>query len=87
MSVMALVSSVTLVLRESTLQKLLLPLAAFSAGSLVGGALFHFLGGLCRRPRRLNRVSPAPDGRRSSWQQRPDQRVGDVTRARCPATS
>jgi zinc and cadmium transporter len=43
MSAIALVGSVTLVLRESTLQKILLPLVAFAAGSMVGGALFHML--------------------------------------------
>lgn len=43
MSAIALVGSVTLLLREATLQKLLLPLVAFAAGSLVGGALFHML--------------------------------------------
>jgi zinc and cadmium transporter len=43
MSAIALVGSVTLVLRESTLQKILLPLVAFAAGSLVGGALFHMI--------------------------------------------
>lgn len=43
MSAIALVGSVTLILRESTLQKLLLPLVAFAAGSLIGGALFHMI--------------------------------------------
>jgi zinc and cadmium transporter len=43
MSALALVGSVTLVLRESTLKKLLLPLVSFAAGSLIGGALFHML--------------------------------------------
>jgi len=43
MSAIALVGSVTLVLRESTLDKLLLPLVALAAGSLVGGALFHMI--------------------------------------------
>jgi zinc and cadmium transporter len=43
MSAIALVGSVTLVLRESTLQKVLLPLVAFAAGSLIGGALFHMI--------------------------------------------
>jgi zinc and cadmium transporter len=43
MSAIALVGSVTLVLRESTLKKLLLPLVAFAAGTLVGGALFHMI--------------------------------------------
>jgi len=43
MSAIALVGSVTLILRESTLQKVLLPLVSFAAGSLVGGALFHMI--------------------------------------------
>jgi zinc and cadmium transporter len=43
MSAIALVGSVTLMLREATLQKILLPLVAFAAGSLVGGALFHMI--------------------------------------------
>lgn len=43
MSGIALIGSVTLVLRESTLQKILLPLVSFAAGSLVGGALFHMI--------------------------------------------
>lgn len=43
MSVIALVGSVTLVLSEGTLRKILLPLVSFAAGSLVGGALFHMI--------------------------------------------
>ena len=43
MSAIALVGSVTLVLREATLQKILLPLVSFAAGSLIGGALFHMI--------------------------------------------
>lgn len=43
MSMLTLAGSVTLVLREETLAKLLLPLVAFAAGSLIGGALFHML--------------------------------------------
>jgi zinc and cadmium transporter len=43
MSAIALVGSVTLVLREATLQRILLPLVSFAAGSLVGGALFHMI--------------------------------------------
>jgi zinc and cadmium transporter len=54
MSVIALVGSVTLVLRESTLDRLLLPLVAFAAGSLIGGALFHMI------PAALSRM-PAMD--------------------------
>jgi zinc and cadmium transporter len=43
MSAIALVGSLTLVLSESTLEKILLPLVSFAAGSLVGGALFHMI--------------------------------------------
>lgn len=43
MSAIALVGSVTLVLREATLKRILLPLVAFAAGSLIGGALFHMI--------------------------------------------
>jgi zinc and cadmium transporter len=43
MSAIAMVGSATLVLSERTLQRLLLPLVAFAAGSLLGGAFFHML--------------------------------------------
>lgn len=43
MSAIALVGSVTLLLREDTLSKLLQPLVAFAAGAMIGGALFHML--------------------------------------------
>lgn len=43
MSAISLVGSVTLFLGESTIKKLLLPLVAFAAGSLIGGALFHMV--------------------------------------------
>ena len=43
MSAIALVGSVTLVLKEDTLQRLILPLVAFAAGSLIGGAFFHMI--------------------------------------------
>lgn len=43
MSAIAMIGSVTLILRESTLQRIILPLVAFSAGSLVGGAFFHMI--------------------------------------------
>ena len=43
MSAIALVGSVTLVLSEQMLQRILLPLVAFAAGSLLGGAFFHML--------------------------------------------
>jgi zinc and cadmium transporter len=43
MTAITLVGSVTLVLPESTLKKLILPLVAFAAGSLIAGALFHMI--------------------------------------------
>lgn len=43
MSALALVGSVTLVLPERTFERLLLPMVALAAGSLLGGALFHML--------------------------------------------
>lgn len=43
MSVIALSGSVTLLLRPETLDRLIAPLVAFAAGSLLGGAFFHML--------------------------------------------
>jgi len=43
MSAIALVGSVTFFLGEAALRKILLPLVAFSAGSLLGGAFFHMV--------------------------------------------
>ncbi|MFA7552849.1 MAG: ZIP family metal transporter [Spongiibacteraceae bacterium] len=43
MSAIALVGSVTLLLQEKTLQKIILPLISFAAGSLIGGAFFHMI--------------------------------------------
>ena len=43
MSAVALVGSITLVLRPETLQRIILPLVAFAAGSLIGGACFHMI--------------------------------------------
>lgn len=43
MSALALVGGLTLVLRPERLQKILLPLVAFAAGTLLGGAFFHML--------------------------------------------
>lgn len=43
MSSIALVGSVTLLLSPKTLKKLLLPLVAFAAGSLIGGAFLHMI--------------------------------------------
>ncbi len=43
MSAIALVGSVTLIIPEKTLKKLILPLVALASGCLIGGALFHML--------------------------------------------
>lgn len=43
MSAIALVGVVTLLLRPQTLARLLLPLVAFAAGTLLGGAFLHLL--------------------------------------------
>ena len=43
MSAIALVGSITLLLKPETLQRILLPLVAFAAGSLIGGAFFHMI--------------------------------------------
>ena len=43
MSAIALVGSVTLLLSERMLQRVLTPLVAFAAGSLLGGAFFHMI--------------------------------------------
>lgn len=43
MSALALVGAVTVVLPERQLQRLLLPLVALAAGSLLGGAFFHMI--------------------------------------------
>ena len=43
MSAIALVGSVTLFLRPESFRALILPLVAFSAGSLIGGAFFHMI--------------------------------------------
>ena len=43
MSAIAMVGSVTLLLNATTLQRILLPLVAFAAGSLIGGAFFHMI--------------------------------------------
>jgi zinc and cadmium transporter len=43
MSAIALVGSLTLVLSENALRRILLPLVAMAAGTLLGGALFHMI--------------------------------------------
>jgi zinc and cadmium transporter len=54
MSSIALVGSMTLLLRPEQLQRLLLPLVAFAAGTLLGGALLHML------PGAIAEVGPRP---------------------------
>ncbi len=43
MSAIALVGASTLLLSETTQQRLVRPLVAFAAGSLLGGALLHMI--------------------------------------------
>lgn len=43
MGVISLIGSLTLFIGEKTFKKILLPLVAVAAGSLIGGALFHML--------------------------------------------
>jgi len=43
MSGIAMVGSITLILTEEALDRLLIPLVALAAGSLLGGAFFHML--------------------------------------------
>jgi len=43
MTAIALTGSITLLLKESTLERIIMPLVAFAAGSLLGGAFFHML--------------------------------------------
>lgn len=49
MSCIALVGSLTLFLRPKTWSKLILPLVAFAAGSLIGGALLHMIPAAVRK--------------------------------------
>ena len=43
MSMIALVGAITFALPEHVRERLILPLVAFSAGSLLGGALLHMI--------------------------------------------
>jgi zinc and cadmium transporter len=54
MSAIALVGSATLLMREETLKRLLLPLVAFAAGTLLGGALLHMV------PEAIAEIGTAP---------------------------
>jgi len=56
MSAIALVGSVTLLLRPATLDRIVMPLVAFAAGSLLGGAFFHMLPAAATRAPDLGRV-------------------------------
>ena len=56
MSAIALVGSVTLLLRPATLDRIVTPLVAFAAGSLLGGAFFHMLPAAATRAGDLGRV-------------------------------
>ena len=55
MSLIALVGLFTLLLKERLLKKIILPLVAFSAGALLGGAFLHML------PEAINKVGPRID--------------------------
>jgi zinc and cadmium transporter len=56
MSAIALVGSLTLLLRPATLERVVMPLVAFAAGSLLGGAFFHMLPAAARETPELGRV-------------------------------
>jgi zinc and cadmium transporter len=56
MSAIALVGSLTLLLRPATLERLVMPLVAFAAGSLLGGAFFHMLPAAAAETQDLPRV-------------------------------
>jgi zinc and cadmium transporter len=43
MAALAFSGALTLLLKEETLNKILLPLVAFAAGSMIGGAFFHMI--------------------------------------------
>ncbi|AEP31095.1 ZIP family metal transporter [Brumicola nitratireducens] len=43
MSAIALTGSITLLLKKETLHKVMIPLVAFAAGCLIGGAFFHMI--------------------------------------------
>jgi len=55
MSLIAWAGLITLALREETLKKILLPLVAFSAGALIGGAFLHLI------PETVTEVGPRLD--------------------------
>jgi len=55
MSLIAWVGLVTLFLKEKLLKKILLPLVAFSAGALIGGAFLHMI------PETIDKIGPRLD--------------------------
>lgn len=65
MGAIALIGSTTLLLRTETLERIITPLVAFAAGSLLGGALFHMLPRLraVDSPCRMPRSGSSPDSR------------------------
>lgn len=52
MTSIAAIGGITLVLKEQTVQKLLLPMVSFSAGTLLGGAFFHMI------PSSIHKIHP-----------------------------
>jgi zinc and cadmium transporter len=56
MSAIALVGSLTLLLQPTTLERVVKPLVAFAAGSLLGGAFFHMLPAAATETRDLSLV-------------------------------
>ncbi|MGZ8494501.1 MAG: hypothetical protein ACXWWP_01240 [Candidatus Binatia bacterium] len=68
MSAIALAGSVTLFLSEAALKKLLLPLVALAAGTLLGGALLHMIPAAIEKSgNRLSIFSGFCSFLRSSW--------------------
>jgi zinc and cadmium transporter len=41
MSAIAMIGSLTLLLKPETLDRIVVPLVAFAAGAMIGGAFFH----------------------------------------------
>ena len=62
MSVIALVGSATLLLNQATLDRIIMPLVAFAAGSLLGGAFFHMLPAAILAAPGDPAVAPGPGG-------------------------
>ncbi|MBW2485025.1 MAG: hypothetical protein JRF05_06670, partial [Deltaproteobacteria bacterium] len=87
MCVLALAGVTTLSLSEKTMQRLLLPLVALSAGSLLGGAFFHMIpesleNALHREPVKFIYLVPTfqnPTGRTIPLERR--QRIAEIIQA------